>query len=113
MNERIIAPFEKKTLFLKQVRLADLDETEKIALHFFFPRYHDGIGFQKAELSDRHLLKPLERHGFTVVRDHNQARRYAGDSSLPRSSYFTVCRNEKGDDGGLLLRELKTYSKPN
>jgi hypothetical protein len=105
-------PFETKTLFLKQVCAAELDDIERIALYFFFPGYHDGSGFQQNEVSATSLLKPFQDSGFTVVHDNNQARRYAGDFSLPRSSYFTVCRDAEGDDGGLLLHELKTYSKP-
>src|SRR5262245_1573253 len=112
MNEISSVPFERKTLFLKQVRVAELDEIEKLALDFFFPGYHEGSGFEENKLSEHSLLKPAKDAGFTVIRDKNQARRYAGDFSLPRSSYFTVCRNEKGDDRALLLRELKTYSRP-
>jgi hypothetical protein len=113
MNDGTTVPFEKKTLFLKQVRVSDLEEVEKLALYFFFPGYHEGAGFERADkLSEKSLLSTFHRSGFTVVRDNNATRRYAGDFSLPRSSYFTVCRNAEGDDGGLLMRELMTYSKP-
>jgi hypothetical protein len=35
MNDGTSLPFEKKTLFLKQVRVSDLAEEEKLTLHFF------------------------------------------------------------------------------
>src|SRR4030095_10695159 len=62
-----------------------------------------------------HRESPLgmfKARGFTVIEDKNRHRRYAGDVSLPRARYHTVCRDENGDDGGLMLRELQTYSKP-
>lgn len=46
---RRVISFETKTLFLKQVRVTELDEAEKTALRFFFPGYHEGSGFQGAE----------------------------------------------------------------
>jgi len=112
MTKGTAIPFEKKTLFLKQVRMTDLEDMETLALHFFFPGYHDGSGFDQANLSKASLLGSFRTEGFTLVEDKNSNRRYAGDFSLPRSSYFTVCRTAEGDDGGLLMYELKTYSKP-
>ena len=112
MNAVSPIPFEKKVISLKQVRVSDLEEVERLALSFFFPGYHEGSGFEKRKLDEEHLLKEAQDSGFEIIRDKNQARRYAGDFSLPRSSYFTVCRDEAGDDGGLLLRELSTYAQP-
>jgi hypothetical protein len=46
------------------------------------------------------------------VSDLSTARRFAGDVSLARGRYFTVCRNASGNDGGTLVRELTTYHDP-
>src|SRR5689334_21259491 len=112
MNPDGAIPFEKKLVSLKQVRVSELEEVERLALSFFFPGYHEGSGFEKPKLDEESLLKDAQDTGFDIIRDKNQARRYAGDFSLPRSSYFTVCRDEAGDDGGLLMRELSAYAKP-
>jgi hypothetical protein len=105
-------PFERKTLHLKQVRFANLDEIEQIALTFFSPGYSEGTGFRRYQpTKDSPLHVGVER-GFEFIRDENQARRFAGDFSLPRSRYHTVCLDNSGRDGGLLINEVKTYSKP-
>jgi hypothetical protein len=44
--------------------------------------------------------------------DLSAARRFAGDRSLRRGRYFTVCRDASGNDGGTLVRELATYHNP-
>ena len=112
MNPTTSVPFESKTLVLKQVSVANLEEIERRTLAFYFPGYHQGAGFENADLADSSPLRPFQDAKFSVIRDKNQSRRYAGDYSLPRSSYFTVCRTSSGDDGGLLLRELGAYAKP-
>ena len=109
-------PFERKTLLLKQVPIDELNEMQKNSVHFFFPGYHDGAGFsiakQPAGSTVSSPTKVAQESGFVVIEDHNQHRRFAGDFSLSRGRYHTVCRDERGDDGGLLLRELDAYSKP-
>ena len=112
MNNGATIPFEEKVVTLKQVGVSELEVVEQLALSFFFPGYHEASGFEGAKLSDHPPLRVVQDAGFQVIRDKNQARRYAGDFSLPRSSYFTVCRDSKGDDGGLLLNELGAYAKP-
>ena len=59
MNDKTTIPFETKTLFLKQVRAADLDDIEKLALYFFFPD-HQGTGFEQAKYSKKSLLSDLQ-----------------------------------------------------
>jgi hypothetical protein len=87
MNDGTSPPFEKKTLFLKQVRVSDLEEVEKLALYFFFPGYHEGAGFERVDKSsEKSPLSTFHRSGFTVVRDNNANRRYAGDFSLPKAT---------------------------
>ena len=49
MNDGTTLPFEKKTLSLKQVRVSDPEEVEKLTLYFFFPGYHEGAGFERVD----------------------------------------------------------------
>jgi len=112
MTAQTSAPFESNTLNLKQVNVANLEDIERRTLAFYFPGYHEGAGFEHADLTDSSPLRAFQDAKFSVVRDRNQSRRYAGDYTLPRSSYFTVCRTYSGDDGGLLLCELGAYAKP-
>lgn len=37
-------------------------------------------------------------------------RRFAGDDALPRSRYYTLCRDESGHDAGTLVCEMWAYS---
>ena len=39
-------------------------------------------------------------------------RRYAGDSTMVRGAYYSVCSDEHGNDGGSLARELSAYCEP-
>jgi hypothetical protein len=105
-------PFTTEELILKQVRFEKLEPLEKDNLQFFFPGY-SGKGFSPAAPGDGYLEKVLIDKGFKVFRDDNVPRRYAGDFSLPRSRYHTVCRNLSGDDGGTIINELRAYSSPN
>lgn len=103
-------PFTNVDVHLKQVRFEDLHEVEKKTLSFFFPGYASK-GFSLNEIASG-MLKPRQEEGSTVSQDDTMPRRFAGDLTLPRSRYHTVCRDETGDDGGTLLKELRAYSKP-
>ncbi len=103
-------PFAERRLVLKQVRFDLLEDIEKQNLEFFFPGYAGG-GQSIADVPSDSPLKVAEERGFTIIRDDNLPRRFAGDASLPRSRYHTVCTDIDGDDGGTLLNELMAYSR--
>ena len=105
-------PFRRQTIYLKQVSTDVLTDIEAAALQFLYPGYHEGSGFAEAQPHPESPMGLLKASGHSVMADMNQHRRYAGDFSLPRSRYYTVCRDQMGDDGGLMLRELQAYSKP-
>ena len=44
--------------------------------------------------------------------DPSPARRFAGDSSLPRGRYYTLAHDESGFDDGTLVDELRAYYNP-
>jgi hypothetical protein len=56
--------------------------------------------------------RALDSVGLGLKFDPTQARRFAGDHTLHRGRYYTVCRSESGDDGGTLMNELRAYYDP-
>jgi len=102
-------PFETVTIALKQVRFSELEPIERKNLNFFFPGYADDRVFEEYEFPQSSPMHGATDRGFDVVQDNSVPRRFAGDFSLPRSRYYTVCRNSKGEDGGTLVNELRAY----
>lgn len=47
-----------------------------------------------------------------VIADSTRARRYAGEHTLGRNKYFTLCNLPDGNDQETLLRELEAYYNP-
>ena len=99
-------------LHLKQIRLADLNELGKSAMSAAFAGFAED-NRPTSEQVDKHLENMRTRTGF-----HNQCldsahyRRYAGDSTLPRSRYYSIANTEAGDDDGTIVREMRTYYNP-
>jgi hypothetical protein len=62
------------------------------------------------EALETHLAEMRALTGFAKYElDPQPYRRFAGDSTLPRSRYYTVASTASGDDEGTLVRELRAY----
>jgi len=103
--------FTDANLYLKQIRLDDLNKIEESAMKIAFAGFSDENRPSTEEvneyLEDMHAITGLN-HSF----DPASYRRYAGDTTLPKNRYYTIASNESGDDNGTLVRELRTYYNP-
>ena len=92
--------------WLKQINPATLNPMGRLALDRAFPLFLSFMDFSE-DLA--HNL--LTRRGGGVKEFHRplRTRRYAGDDSLPRGRYFSLCQDEGGDDAGTLKGELWAY----
>src|SRR5262245_54313630 len=92
--------------WLEQIEANELNPMSQIALDRGFPLFLSWIDF-----SEDSAHNVMTRRGYGVSNFHRppRARRFAGDDTLPRGRYYTVCRNSRGDDGGALIGELYAY----
>src|ERR1051325_10529652 len=94
-------PFCSTTLWLKRVDAELLNETGARAMKYAFPMFLTSEQFQSSALKANQIWP-----------GDGQERRFAGDQNLPRGRYYTVARDETGDDQGTLTDELEAYSDP-
>jgi hypothetical protein len=103
------APFSRFSGNLKSLRLSSFDETAKKALEFAFPQFFRPPTTQKKSRDYfRRIKSRLARKSQTPY----AYRRFAGDSSLSRNSYYSVSDDSEGNDKRTLLYELMTYNDP-
>ena len=57
-------------------------------------------------------LEAAAQHNLHMIVNEAKRRRYAEDETLNRGSYFSVCTNADGDDGGTMVREMNAYRDP-
>jgi len=57
-------------------------------------------------------MSQMAKAGAEKVFWSNRERRYAGDETLARGSYYSVCRNAGGDDIGTVTKEMNAYRQP-
>jgi hypothetical protein len=91
---------------LKQLQCEHLDEKQSYAFDAVFPSFRRLDEY--LTLSD---WGPVNT-GFgsrVVYAGRGRERRYAGDKTLSRGRYFSICHDKDGDDTGTLLNELKAY----
>ena len=105
-------PIAPAAIFLKSVRVSDLDATQLAAINFAFGRFfkeEQPNEFIKELNPEREAAE--QRAG--IVSRGQQApfryRRFAGGADLPRARYFTLCEDPAGNDHGTLLCEMLTY----
>src|SRR6266545_3164070 len=98
-------------LHLKQISQGDLNDLGKAALTAAFPGFLEEHSPTR-EAIESHFAE-MSALGFANYRfDPRPYRRFAGDSTLPRSRYYTIATSANGDDDGTLVRELRSYYNP-
>jgi hypothetical protein len=104
-------PVRSACIHVKQL---DVAEMSQFGRGLFDHCYRGFIASRSPDDPDveRHLGFLEAITGTETWFDSSTARRFAGDSTLGRSRYHTVCRSSLGDDGGTLLNELRAYYDP-
>jgi hypothetical protein len=99
-------PFSDARLSLKQVDVSTLGDIER----FVFSATLGTYGFEHRAHEIAEAKKSLSQllAGTEVQFDSSQARRFAGDRTLPRTRYFSIL-DRGGSDGRTLLREMSAY----
>lgn len=96
--------------YLKFHRPEALNALGQAAIQFAFP------GFLQLVKPSPEMLEEMRHHremgADYVAWEDRPHRRYAGDFTLPRGCYFSVCRNAEGDDGGTVANEMNAYREP-
>jgi hypothetical protein len=104
-------PIQTKNLILKQINLDRLSTLGRAAMGHCFTGFSDRTNYDDADVNEfLEELRGLTGHE-NVAFDPTPYRRFAGDGSLPRGTYFSVAVNRTGEDGGTLIRELRNYYK--
>jgi hypothetical protein len=92
---------------VKQIHTEKLEARSRDLLNACFP---DFLGQQ--EVADWYARGGIAEE-ITSTGTHpttsGRLRRFAGDNSLPGGRYYSVCRDNRGNDGGTLVWELMTY----
>ncbi|MCD4780024.1 MAG: hypothetical protein K8S27_05670 [Candidatus Omnitrophica bacterium] len=104
-------PFTEVDLYLKQLNPSEFNELGIAATNYLFKGYIDAELFDKKFLHE-YILKMQKICGPNFSFDPSPARRFAGDSSMPRGCFFTIAQDESGFDDGVLVSELRTYYNP-
>ncbi|HEX3185699.1 MAG TPA: ankyrin repeat domain-containing protein, partial [Pyrinomonadaceae bacterium] len=107
MNRSI--PLTTFSGWLKQVNVDDLNPMGLLALDYGFPHFLNFLDFTEDQA---HNALTRRGHGVTEFVNPGRARRFAGDHTLPRGRYYTVCKDASGDDGDTLQGELWAYYRP-
>lgn len=101
-------PFSIFEGYIKQLNVAELDDNEHFALDSLFPLFCNLDDWHRFDSGWCPVRTGMNGKVFYVGR--GRERRYAGDQTLTRGRYFSLCNNTaSGDDGGTLLNELMAY----
>ncbi|TAY71258.1 hypothetical protein [Rhizobium leguminosarum] len=103
------APFTKGSVWAKQIALDLIPDPIRKVFEFTFESY-DSDGTRAIHEQRIETINRLAPGVFEHVREHGLERRFAGDASLPRSRYWSICKDQTGDDDGNLVFELYNYS---
>ena len=95
--------------WLKQIDAAELNPMGQLALDYAFPFFLTFMDFDEYQAHNALIRKARGVSTFTRTA---RARRFAGDESLPRGRYYTVCHDSRGDDQDTLQGELWAYYRP-
>jgi len=102
-------PFRTLDIYVKQINSDKLSDLGRAALNHAFPGFLN-VPEDQPDLREAYVKERKERFGLTDF-DPSVQRRFAGDKSLPRGRYFSLC-DETGFDHGTLIGELRTYCDP-
>ena len=105
------APVRPVCIILKQLDASALNEfgrnfVDQCFRGFLTPRTEDDPDV----VEQSQFFKQFT--GIAPSFDSTRARRFAGDLSLDRGRYYTLCHSDSGDDSGTLINELRTYYNP-
>ncbi len=95
--------------WLKQINVDELNPMGLLALDYGFPHFLNFLDFNEDQA---HNTLTRRGYGTSNFVNFGRARRFAGDHTLPRGRYYTVCKNAKGDDNNTLQGELWAYYRP-
>jgi hypothetical protein len=101
-------PFRALDVYVKQINSEKLSDLGRAALNHAFTGFLN-LPEDQPLLREAYVKERKERFGLDF--DPSVQRRFAGDKSLPRGRYFTLC-DETGFDHGTLIGELRTYYNP-
>ena len=108
-------PFSSDEIILKQTDPSELNETGQHALRIFggfFERWtHDRDETHRIRVGKLEEISPKAKE-FNHIVEPQTNRRYAGDSWLPATRYYSLCQSDDGEDGGTMERELLNYHEP-
>jgi hypothetical protein len=102
-------PLSTLDTWLKQVDATQLNPMGMLALDHAFPHFLTFLDFDEDQAHNALLRRG---YGVGTFAKGDRARRFAGDNTLPRGRYFTLCKNPQGDDGDTLQAELWAYYRP-
>lgn len=106
-------PFQKFKGFLRQMQFEDLNEIGLFAMQKGFTGFLDipkPTEKEVSELIERNKARGINYDKLFYVQKN--PRRFAGDYTLPKSRYFSVCKNKEGNDNNTLQSELYAYYRP-
>jgi len=102
-------PFRALDVYVKQINSDKLSDLGRAALNNAFTGFLN-VPEDQPHLRETYVKERVERFGLMDF-DPSVQRRFAGDKSLQRGRYFTLC-DETGFDHGTLIGELRTYYNP-
>lgn len=99
-------------LILKQITPEDLVDDGLAAMSACFTGFTEPPNEDYVRQGNELAAKRFGNLDVARDADPTTARRFAGDPSLDRGRYFTLCKDSNGNDEGTLVRELLAYHNP-
>jgi len=96
---------------LKQLRLSAVDPVHARLFHETFPSFFATVDLPENSADMKQQIESLGPK-FRYVEQTDLPRRFAGEPTLRRGCYFTVCRSISGEDDGTLRNEVRAYRDP-
>jgi hypothetical protein len=97
---------------LKQITLEALIDDGLAAMNTCFTGFTSPPNDDYVRQGNELAGKRFGNLDVTLSADLTAPRRFAGDPSLDRGRYFTLCKDSNGNDEGTLVRELLAYNNP-
>jgi transposase-like protein len=101
---RIDVPFTSFDGWIKQIVPERAPPIAREAFEAAFPWFLD------LAVPPEKMLASIPEEGKAWRFSGRRPRRFAGDDALPRSRYYTLCKDESGNDAGTLVCEIWAYS---